>query len=195
MSLTPIGRLIEARTKELGISYAETVKRAGYANVAKGLRRLDDLLNSNFDASRGLIDQLPRALELTEDEVSEAIDETKKNIADCSEAEWRAAFKPNAWILTANNGRPRQITFAAICDAGRFVYIEFPEKLSAEGYLEYVLQVLPSVLEDVSRYFYAPLGFVINWDPDHATKYSLEGARLEELPGAFRGGALSFSLK
>lgn len=195
MQPTAINQLINNRIEELGISYADLVERAGYTNKAKGLRRLDELFNSNFESARGLIERLPVALELPRDDISQAIETTKRTIAELVEAEWRAAFKPNARILTEENGRPRQIALAAISNAGQYVCIEFPEGMPAEGYLEYVLQVLPKVLEDVSRYFYAPLGFVINWNPDSATKYSLDGARLEDLPRAFRGGVLSFSLK
>lgn len=195
MQLTAINQLIANRTQELGISYGDLVERAGYANKAKGLRRLDELFNSNFESASGLIERLPIALELPRGDICQAIETTKRTIAELAEAEWRAAFKPNARILTEENGRPRQIALAAISNAGKYVCIEFPEGMPAEVYLEHVLQVLPKALEDVSRYFYAPVGFVINWNPDHATKYSLDGDCLEDLPRAFSGGVLSFRLK
>ena len=40
------------------------MRRAGYKNIAKGLRRLDELLAGDLDKSRGLIRALPAALDV-----------------------------------------------------------------------------------------------------------------------------------
>lgn len=195
MHISAIEQLIKSRTAELGISYAQLVRLAGYANEAKGVRRLEGLFASDFESTRGLIEKLPEALGLPKEVVEAAIAKTKQYIADYEEAEWRASFKPNLRILTEQNGRPRQIGMAAICNAGTRVCIEFPDELPASQYLEYVLKILPAQLQEVSSFFYAPTGFVINWSPDSASRYELDGTLVEDMARAYRGGSLSFRLK
>ena len=195
MYVSTIEQLIKSRIQELGISYAQLIRRTGYANEAKGIRRLESLFDSDFVSTRGLIEKLPAALDLPKEEVEAAIAKTKQDIADFEDAEFRAAFKPNARILTEKNGRPRQIFRAAICNALTHVYMEFPNESPPERYLGYVLGALPAQLKKVADFFYPPTGFVINWSPDQATRYTLDGSEMEELPMAFRGGTLSFRLK
>ncbi|MGV1016817.1 MAG: hypothetical protein ACOYBW_05500 [Fluviibacter phosphoraccumulans] len=195
MYVSEIEKLIRSRIQEIGITCAQLIKKSGYANESKGVRRLESIFASDFETTRGLIEKLPAALDLPKEQIEAAIAKTKQDNADYEEAEWRAAFKPNARILTEENGRPRQITMAAISNAGRTVVMEFPDELPAVQYLEYVLTGLPDQLREAASFFYPPTGFVINWSPDRASKYDLNGVLIEELPRAFRGGALSFTLK
>jgi hypothetical protein len=193
--VTAIEQLVRSRMEALGISQAELIRRTGYANFAKGERRLASLFDSDFTSSRGLIEVLPTALVIDKDVVETAVKQTIKDNEDYAEAEWVKSFKPYAFILTEQNGRPRQITMAAICNAGKHVRIEFPDEIPADHYLQYVLDALPDQLKEVASFFYAPLGFVINWAPYSATRYDLSGAFVENLPRAHIGGRLSFSLK
>lgn len=146
MYVSDIEKLVRSRIQDLGITCAQLIKRTGYTNDAKGVRRLEALFASDFVSTRGLIKKLPAALDLPKEQVEAAIAKTKQDNADYEEAEWRAAFKPNARILTEENGRPRQITMAAICNAGRTVVMKFPEDLPAAQYLGYVLKALPTQL-------------------------------------------------
>ena len=56
----PIGN----RCYELGLSAPDVVRRAGYQNLVRGLRRLQALRNGDLETTKGLIAQLPEALEL-----------------------------------------------------------------------------------------------------------------------------------
>ena len=58
----PINDLISSRCNELDIGPVELVRRCGYKNLAKGLRRLEQLRGGEFKSTRGLIGALPQAL-------------------------------------------------------------------------------------------------------------------------------------
>jgi hypothetical protein len=89
LSPLPIRALIEARCDGLGLSHADLVRRAGYRNVGKGIRRLEALMSGNLTLTKLLIDALQTALDLSPDVVECAIEETRRAI-DKAEAEARA---------------------------------------------------------------------------------------------------------
>jgi predicted Holliday junction resolvase-like endonuclease len=60
-SEAPIGTLVSDRCRELGVSKAELVRQAGYRNVAKALRRLNELCSGDLSKSAVLIHGLPGA--------------------------------------------------------------------------------------------------------------------------------------
>ena len=99
--------LIVNRSRVLDLSRPDLMRRAGYKNIAKGLRRLDELLAGDLDKTGGLIRALPAALDVTPEVIEHAIEETRRRIAEAQEAArqareaaWRAAFRPHAIILT-----------------------------------------------------------------------------------------------
>src|SRR6266566_4761431 len=49
--LSPIKTLIENRSRDLGLSRQDIVQRAGYRNLVKGCRRLDELLTGDVRES------------------------------------------------------------------------------------------------------------------------------------------------
>ncbi len=77
-ALTPIAALITSRCRELGFGRGELVQRAGYRNVAKGIRRLDALLAGDFETTQRLIDGLAVALILPADAIYLAIEATRR---------------------------------------------------------------------------------------------------------------------
>src|SRR5438128_7962412 len=114
--LSPLKTLIENRSRDLGLSRQDIVQRAGYRNLAKGCRRLDELLTGDVHAARGLIDRLPAALDVPAEAVREAVAETKRQKRAEDYTAWRASFRPHGIILTEHS-RPTHITFAAITGA------------------------------------------------------------------------------
>src|SRR6476660_1067256 len=102
-----IAVLIKARSQQLGLTRAQLVRLAGYKNVAKGLRRLDELLSGDLESSKGLIKGLPAELEVPAAIVARALKKTqceirevKRREAEVSERAWRKAFKPHAYFAT-----------------------------------------------------------------------------------------------
>jgi hypothetical protein len=93
---SPIQQLIEDRRTALGLSRRHLIRRAGYENTAKGLRRLDELLAGDLHSTRGLIERLPAALDVPPETVLAAISETEQQIRAEAEAKWNVT----ALVLT-----------------------------------------------------------------------------------------------
>ena len=178
MSETPIESLVRTRTKELGISLPQLVRRAGMSNVTKGLRRLEGLFGADFISTRGLIKALPLALEIPPEAVTAVIEQTRRQFNDEAEREWRASFKSNAIVLTGERGRPRQIFVAALLNASQHVQVEFPEGMTKTEYLSHALTFFAEHRDEISKFFYAPEGIAINWNPDCCSLYTLEGKHI-----------------
>ena len=70
-----IEALVRRRCDELGLTQPELIRRCGYQNVSKGLRRLEQLRASDFKKSAGLIDKLPAALEVPVEVIKRAVEE------------------------------------------------------------------------------------------------------------------------
>src|SRR5450759_1956587 len=101
-----IATLIRSRLTELGLSRGEFVKRLGYKNIAKGIRRIDVLCEGNIEGTKQFMDVLPQALETSAEIVTLALDQTVREIelAEQQEAEardkiWRENFCPHAIVL------------------------------------------------------------------------------------------------
>ena len=58
-----IEALVRDRCHQLGLRPVELVRRCGYQNVSKGLRRLEQLRAGDFAGTAGLVRALPTALE------------------------------------------------------------------------------------------------------------------------------------
>jgi len=56
--------LISNRRDELGLRPAEVVRRCGYKNIPKGLRRLESVTQGRFKGNDALIQALASALEI-----------------------------------------------------------------------------------------------------------------------------------
>jgi hypothetical protein len=79
----PIGTLISARRRELGMSPAELVRRAGYKRINSGLRRLNALCLGDLSGkTQFLVGGLPGALEFSPDRMNEAIVATAYQLAE-----------------------------------------------------------------------------------------------------------------
>ena len=177
------------------MSFSQLVLCTGMSNVSKGLRRLEGLFGSDFISTRGLIQALPQALDLPVDTVTAAVEQTKKQLDDEAEREWRASFKPNAIVLTGNRGRPRQIFMAVFLNASQHIHIEFPEGMPQTQYLEHALAFFAEQRDEIKKFFSAPEGIVINWGPDSSSLYSLEGKHIEDDDKAKVIGRTSFRFR
>jgi hypothetical protein len=80
-----IGSLIRDRLDVLDLRRVDLIRRLNYKNIAKGLRRLDELLAGDLDKTRDL-NALPAALDLPPEVVDHAIEETCHQIAAAQEA-------------------------------------------------------------------------------------------------------------
>ena len=197
-----IESLIVDRSRVLDLSRPDLMRRAGYKNIAKGLRRLDKLLAGDLDKTRDLIRALPGALVVPPEVVEHAIGETRRRMAEAEEAArraretaWRAAFRPHAIILTERTV-PQPIFVAAIIGVDRLLRIDFDLALPPPSY---VSQALAGIRRRLSEFrsesgsvpdalpgFGRPIGVIVNYTPDRAIRFDLDGNALEILPRAHR---------
>jgi hypothetical protein len=197
-----IESLIVDRSRVLDLSRSNLLRRAGYKNIAKGLRRLDELLAGDLDKTRDLIRALPAALDVPSEVVEHAIGETRRRIAEAQEAArlareaaWRAVFRPHAIILTERTV-PRPIFVAATIGIERLLRIDFNLALPP---VSYACQALAGIRRRLSEFrsesgripdalpaFGRPIGMIVNYMPDRAIRFDLDGNALEILPRAHR---------
>jgi hypothetical protein len=197
-----IGSLISDRLRVLDLRRGDLMRRVNYKNVAKGLRRLDKLLAGDLDKARDLIHALPAALDVPPEVVEHAIEETRRQVTEAHEAArhalgaaWRAAFRPHAIILTEKIV-PQPIFVAAIIGAERLLRIDFDLAL---GLGSYANQALTGVRRKLAEFrgesgkipdtlpaFGRPVGVIVNYTPDRAVRFDLDGKPLVIFPRAHR---------
>lgn len=180
----PITALIISRSNELGLSRTDLVRHAGYTNITKGLRRLEQLCEGEFRGTRGLIQALPSILEVSPDIVAKAVEDTQRHFRETEEAAWRAAFVPHAIILTERK-RPEPIFLAAVIGVDRLIRVDFDLVANPATFVD---QALNGVQEKLARWksgglpaFGRPTGVVVNYSPNHAVEFDLKGNPLRVL--------------
>ncbi len=193
----PIATLVSSCCKELGLRPAELVHRCGYKNIPKGLRRLEQLCQGNFNSSDTLIRALPPALDVPVEVVRKAVEDTQRQLREAEEAAWRAQFVPHAVILTERQ-RPTQLFVAAILGIERLRRVDFDLSESPTTYIQQALDGLRGKLvrwnSDQIQTFGKPVGVIVNYSPDYAVSFDLDGNAIEVLDRAYRLGEASFSI-
>jgi hypothetical protein len=191
MSL-PIQNLIVQRCRELGLRRGELVQRCGYNNVSKGIRRLEQVYAGELKPAVALPRGLPNALDLSPSIVQQAIDETVRQIAAKADALWRASFEPGAYLLGASD-RPSQIfIFGITGGADRSLKIPLDLSRPPETYAGQALSVVRRTPE--VKFFGPTIGFIVNYTPDHAVRFDLQGRPVEPLTRAHRPGEVTLYL-
>ena len=191
----PIHDLIENQQKRLSLRRNELARRCGFKNVEKGLRRIDGVCHGDFDSpgAKMLLDNLAVALEVDKAVVEEAITATVEIIAETNrlaeaerEAAWRKSFKPHAYLVGSTN-RPSQITFYGMT-GGPERWLKIPLDLSQPP-VTYALQAHEFVAKTpFVPYHGRTTGFIVNYTPDSAVRFDLDGNPVEHLDRAYVPG-------
>jgi hypothetical protein len=192
----PIDRLIARRLAVLNLSSVMLVERCGYSNISKGLRRLASLRAGDFTQASHLVAALSRALEVAAEEVRDSIEQTSAELSARRERAWRERFLPHAIILTERE-RPSQITIAIVCGFINFRRIDFPDGMPTLGYVGFTRSEIGARLvrwRGEAPTFGKPTGFIINYSPDSAVAFDLEGTALQQYERAYELGDVSFEL-
>ena len=134
----------------------------------------------------------PRHSNLPPETIHEAIDATIRQIAAEADALFRASFKPAAYLLGSSN-RPSQILIFGLT-GGVERWLKIPLDLS-EPPITYAEQALAVVRKTPIVQFFGPTtGFIVNYTPDHAVRFDLEGKPVETLARAYRPGEVTLYL-
>jgi hypothetical protein len=169
---------------------AEFVKRLGYKNIAKGIRRIDVLCDGDLEGTKHFLDVLPQALETSAETVKLALEQTVREIelAEKQEAEardkiWRENFCPHAIILTERTV-PSPIFMAAMIGVEKLLRIDLDLSQGPVSFVRHVLDRLPDQVPTFGK----PIGFVINHSPDRAVRFDSNGRPIAILDKAARPG-------
>lgn len=198
----PIETLISKRCEDLSLTSADLVRRCGYGrNVSKGLRRLSDLCDGEFKKTRILLNGLAEALRVSQETIDTAVDQSRQQISEEREAAWRASFVPHA-VLVTERRIPHPIFVAAVIGVERLLRIDFAPDVDPKEYLQTALQGVQQKLAQWKGLktgavpaFGRVTGVIVNYTPDDAARYDLDGCLIERFDRAYQLGWASFSLK
>ena len=106
-------------------------------------------------------------------------------------------FQPHA-VIIAERRIPSPIFVAAIFGVDRILRIDFDLDQPRNTYVK---QALAGIDEKLAHFkcpylpgFGSPVGFVVNYSPDHAIRFGLDGNAVEILPAAYWTGRASMSV-
>jgi hypothetical protein len=212
----PLAELIQSSLRQLDLTPQELGFRLGYSNPAKAVGRVYALCEGHLDnrKSRAALVRLADALELPAGEVAYVVELTRASLAEqkrianeqlrrevhAKEVARRAAFRPHAVIITERR-IASQITFCALA-GGPETFLIIPFDLSQPP-ITFVRQAVAGLPRKAPlgasgrRYvpfFGEPIGLIINYSPDRALHYDLEGNPIEWLPAAYRVGQIELTL-
>ena len=191
----PIHDLIENQQKRLGLRRNELARRCGFKNLDKGLRRIDGVCHGDLDSpgAKMVLDHLAVALEVDKGVVENAIAATTEIIAEAErhaeakrDAAWRASFIPHAYLV-GSESRPSQFTFYGMTGG--------PErwlKISLDVWqppVTYAVQAHEFVAKTPEVPFFGKTtGFIVNYTPDSAVRFDLDGNPVEHFDRAYIPG-------
>ena len=207
---SPLARLIHLRMRQLGIDSKVLGLRLGYQNAAKAAGRVYALCDGHLAnrKSKAALARLPNALELSSDEVEQAVIATEqlnrwqmrkyvedaRIVREAEEAEWRRNFSPHA-IIDTERTVPTQIMICGLTGGiDEWLLIRFDHSQPPITFIQQVLVALPEKLRSgpdgrpFVPFFGEALGFTINYAPDRALRCTLTGDPRQILPRAYRPG-------
>jgi hypothetical protein len=194
-----IQALILERCRALGLSRVDVVQRAGFRNIPKGLRRLDELCFGELYTTRSLIKGLPTALEVAPEVVADAVQKTKQQVDDNNrkfeeeqDAKWRATFKACAWLLGTYTKPSQIVAYGFSGGPDRWLKIPLDTSLPAVTFAKQALKVVR--VTPLCPFHGKTVGYVVNYTPGHAVQFDLEGNPVALLERAYRPGQVVLQL-
>ena len=192
-----IAVLISDRQRQLGISNGNLLRRIGYLNAGKGMRRIEALFKGDLDKTKFILDALPAALELPPDQVTEAIAATQHQLAEEErlrleeeDRRYRAAFRPHA-LWETENEVPRPLFVVAFVGVERFLRFDFDLTKGEDSFVDQALAALPSEV----ALFGKTKGFTVNYSPDRRIDYDTQGNMVAAFTRARRPGWADLTLR
>jgi len=189
-----IDELLIERMEQLGLKKSEVVRRWGYSNIGKGLRRLDQIKVGSFVPNEELLSRLAAAVQLTKPAIKDAIAATQYELKqEAQEAEyrewlaWCARFKPHAIVRTEHE-TPSPIFVVAIVGAEKILRLDFNYTKPQVQWIQEIIGKLP---QDAIA-FGKVTGFFLNYSPDRAIEYDRDGTLVQEFPKAKLCGRARF---
>jgi hypothetical protein len=184
-STYPLPKLIALRCEELGLTRMQLLRRMGYANVTKGLRRLTAIEQGDLRRAEQFHGPLAAALEIPPEVVEDAFAATQAALAAEKDAAYREGFRPHAVILTERSV-PSPIFVAAFMGVERLLRIRLDIDAAPDTFSQQARQRLPP--DGGVPAFGWIIGYVVNYSPDEAVQFDLEGREVARFGRAIRPG-------
>ena len=192
-----IGGFVEKRRKALELSRSGVVKRLGFKNLSKGCKRYDAFLGGHIEQPF-ILQNLAAALDVDVDVIQATLETTRCAISDAekqaeadAEAAWRRSFRPHG-IIETEKSIPEPIFIAALMGTEKLKRIELDDTAQDAALLE---QMIVRTRDHMAEWngsipaFGKATGIVVNYTPDKAVRYDLEGNFRERLTSAVRLGS------
>ncbi|RZU98729.1 hypothetical protein [Spiribacter vilamensis] len=179
----PLKATVTERMETLAMTRGQLGRRLSNRNPSKALRRLDDYLARGASPSSDFTARLAEALETSPDALEDAVVDHRTQQQAHAETRYRETFVAHA-VWTTTRERPGSFAMAGLINAPARRVLRFPADLPDTEYVAYCRDNAP---EGIPLYGHVT-GFVINYHPDQAVRYDLEGERLETLAAAKRVG-------
>jgi hypothetical protein len=175
---------------EYALTRQELVRRMGYSNVSKGLRRVEAIFRGDVALARQLRKELARGLRLDLAEIDRIVEAEAAAQRDRSEVLYRRDFKPHAVILTSRS-IPSPIFAYAMARVDKMLRIVFEPGSSPLTFVAQARKKMPPGVVTMGR----TTGFVINYAPDKAVEFDLRGRPLRTRNRAIRIGEASAAVR
>ena len=166
-----VPQLIERRRGELDLSRAHLARKMGYANVSKGMRRLDAILGGDTKLATELAPMLAAALDVDPSEIEQAIGNTRQDVQAEREKAYRESFRPYAILMTEREVPYPHPNTSFFYRPDVLRWIELEEGSSPETYVRQVLSQIPETI----KIFGKVTGFSIKYSPDHTVEFNKDG--------------------
>ena len=164
--MNPLQRFVQIELKSQEMKSSELVKRVGYRNLNKGLRRLDGFMMSLDDQER-MLPLLSKALNIRDDRLRMAA----SDLDDQLTAAKRASFRPMIQVIPAKN--PSPVFVVAMCP--QLLDIKVPPHLSSLSLDEALLVVCELYRKHREEYEGWPKGkgFIYHRSYDESFEFDL----------------------
>jgi hypothetical protein len=212
----PLAEFIDNRLQDLDLDWERLGYRLGYTSAVRARGRVQALRDGILKSPKSVcaIGRLAEALEAEPDQVTAAVRETQTILdrqeearreavrleREAEDARWRASFEPHA-IIDTSERIPTSITMVVFGGGpDRWLKIPLDASQSQVTFVTQVLNILPDMVRQESDgrlgvpFFGHALGFFINYSPDHAIRFDLNGTPIEVLDLARRPGVASITL-
>ena len=142
--------LVHGAMEKAQLTKNDVVRRMGYSNLNKGVRRLDHFLKGDM-TDKTFVKKLTEALNASPEEMQSAIDSDQLRAKQRAEELARKDFKPYIYLQTTAT-RPSQICIYALTGGTRtHKMISVPEDLPSESWSKQVKTVRALIIEHIQK--------------------------------------------
>ena len=134
--MNPLQKYILSEMDAQHVKRSKLVKRMGYSNISKGLRKLDEMLET-LEGREWLLPLLQDALKIPDEKLQTAVSTLEDEIFDAKSS----VFKPSIWVLYT-------IPLGFFGAMSRTRFIEVPENASTHANEMDIVRGLCRVLGD-----------------------------------------------